>query len=86
MKSNKEIHITRRISLGWHAFGRISSFFNQNVIEVYNQCILPIISYEAEAWILIKIFTFKLRTAQREHGQTFLDINWKHKKKQQHRS
>ena len=82
MNSNKENEIKRRISLGWQAFGRASSIFKSKIPislknKVYNQCILPTITYGAETWNLTKKQMLKLRSAQRAHERIMLNVTWK---------
>ena len=80
MNSNKENEI-KRISLGWQAFGRASPIFKSkmpiSLKKVYDQCILPTITYGAETWNLTKRQMLKLRSAQRAHERIMLNITWK---------
>jgi len=83
--SDKEKEIKRRIALGWQAFGRASSIFKSNMPialkrRVYNQCIIPTMTYGAETWNLTQHLTFKLRTTQRAHERIMLGITWKDRK------
>ena len=80
MKPSKEEEIKRRITLGWQAFGRASSTFKNQKIplvlkrRVYNQCILPTVTYGAETWNLTKRLTRKLRSIQSAHERIMLNI------------
>ena len=52
-KPDKEKEIRRRITMGWKAFGRASSIFKSKIPislkkQVYDQSILPTITYGAE--------------------------------------
>ena len=64
--ASKEQEIKRRITLGWQAFGRASAIFKNKEIptclkrQVYNQCIIPTVTYGSETWNLTKIQTMKL--------------------------
>ena len=81
MTPDKNIEIQRRTTLGWQAFGRVNSILTSKLPislkhKVYNQCILPVMTYGSETWILTKKQTIKLRTTQTikmENG-TGLDI------------
>ena len=90
MRPSKEEEIKRRITLGWQAFGRASSTFKNNKIplilkrRVYNQCILPIVTYGAETWNLTKRQTRKLRTMQRAHERIMLGLTWRDHKTAQY--
>ena len=83
MQPSKEKEIVRRITLGWQAFGRASSIFKNDKIamilkrKVYDQCILPTVTYGAETWNLTKKLSLKLRTMQRAHERIMLGITWK---------
>ena len=81
--ASKEQEIKRRITLGWQAFGRASAIFNNKEIptclkrQVYNQCIIPKVTYGSETWNLTKIQTMKLRSMQRAHERIMLNITWR---------
>ena len=84
MTPGKEIEIQRRIALGWPAFGRANLVLTKKLPmslkrKVYNQCILPVMTYGSETWNLAKKQTMKLRTTQRSHEKKMLGITWKHK-------
>ncbi len=60
----------RRIGMGWSAFGKQNLVMNSNLPlslkrKVYNQCILPVLTYGSETWRLTKELERKLRSAQR---------------------
>ena len=81
--ASKEHEIKRRITLGWQAFGRASAIFKNKEIptclkrQVYNQCIIPTVTYGSETWNLTKIQTMKLRSMQRAHERIMLNITWR---------
>ena len=58
--TSKEQEIKRRKTFGWQAFGRASVIFKNKAIplvlerQVYDQCILPVVTYGAETWNLAK--------------------------------
>ena len=84
--ASKEQEIKRRITLGCQAFGRASAIFKNKDIpivlkrQVYDQCILPTVTYGPETWNLTKRQTLKLRTMQRAHERTMLNITWRDRK------
>ena len=56
-----EDEVSRRIRLSWAAFGILHNVFNphSNIPQhlktrVYNQCVLPVLTYGCETWILTK--------------------------------
>ena len=86
MDPSKEKEVKRRIALGWQAFGRASMLFKDRQVpiihkrKIYNQCILPAVTYGAETWNLTKQLTLKLRTMQRAHERIMLGITWRDRK------
>lgn len=84
--SSKEKEVKRRISFGWQAFGRASSIFKSKMPNslkrrVYNQCIIPTITYGAETWNLTKKLTLKIRSTQRAHERIMLGYKLKDRKR-----
>ena len=70
MKGDVRPEIFRRIKLGWQAFGRYDIAFKSNMPvnlkkQVYDQCILPVMTYGCETWSMNEYIKWKLRTAQR---------------------
>ena len=45
--------------------------------QVYNQCIIPTVTYGSETWNLTKIQTMKLSSMQRAHERIMLNITWR---------
>ncbi len=65
-----EKEIRRRIGMGWSAFGKLNLVMNRYLPlnlkrKVYNQCILPVLTYGSETRRLTKKLERKLRSAQR---------------------
>ena len=48
-------------------------------IKLYNQCIIPTVTYVSEIWNLTKRQSHKRRTIQRAHERVMLNITWKDK-------
>ncbi|MCH9657352.1 reverse transcriptase family protein [archaeon] len=74
--------IRKRIRLGWAAFGKLSYILKSNLpqclkTKVFNQCILPIMTYGAETWNLSKEMERKIRAAQHNMERSMLNITWK---------
>ena len=84
--SSKENEIKRRITLGWQAFGRANLVFKNKKLpiilkrKVYDQCILPTVTYGAETWNLTKKLSLKLRTMQRAQERIMLNLTWRDRK------
>ena len=80
--ASKEQEIKRRITLGWQAFRRASAIFKNKEIptclksQVYNQCIIPTVTYGSETKNLTKIQRMTLRSMQRAHERITLNITW----------
>ncbi len=81
-----EKEIRRRIGMGWSAFGKQNLVMNSSLPlslkrKVYNQCILPALTYGSEAWRLTKESERKLRSAQRGMERRMVSISWRDKKR-----
>ncbi len=60
-----EKEIRRRIGMGWSPFGKQNHVMNSYLPlslkgKVYNQCILPVLTYGSESWCLTKELERKL--------------------------
>ncbi|CAG9116776.1 unnamed protein product [Plutella xylostella] len=56
-RSNFDKEAARRIQLGWAAFGKLRHIFSSAIpqslkTKVFNQCVLPVMTYGAETWTL----------------------------------
>ncbi len=49
--------------------------------KVYNQCILPVLTYGSKTWHLTKEQEQKLRSAQRGMERKMLGITWRDRKR-----
>ena len=59
-RSNFEKEINRRIRLAWAAFGKLSRIFSSRIpqclkTKVFDQCVLPAMTYGDETWSLIPL-------------------------------
>ncbi|GFS06131.1 endonuclease-reverse transcriptase [Elysia marginata] len=74
-----------RIRAGWSYFGRNREIFlDKNMPlslkkQVYDQCILPTMTYGCQTWSLTKIIGNKLKVAQRSMERKILGIKIKYK-------
>ncbi len=80
-----EKEFRRGIGMGWSAFGKQNIVMNSNLPlslkrKVYNQCILPVLTYGSETWRLTKELERKLRSAQRGMNRRMLGITWRDRK------
>ncbi len=81
-----EKEIRRRIGMGWSAFGKQNLVMKSNLPlslkgNVYNQCILPVVTYGLETWRVTKKLERKLRSAQRAMERRMLGITWRERKR-----
>ena len=70
----------RRIQLGWAAFGKLRHIFSSNIpqclkTKVYNQCVLPVMTYAAETWTLTAGLVHRFKVAQRAMERAMLGIS-----------
>jgi ribonuclease HII len=82
---NQEQEIKRRIIAGWKAFGRNNDIMKSNMPiclkrKVFDQCILPAITYASETWTLTTKMENKLAAAQRNMERSMLGITMRDRK------
>jgi len=83
---NQKNEISRRIGLTWAAFGKLKFIFRSNMdirlkTKVYEQCVLPVMTYGSETLTLTKASTNKLRVSQRAMERAMLGISLRDKKR-----
>ena len=81
---NQTSEIKRRIGLGWAAFGKLSLIFKSKMNSslkrrVFDSCVLPVLTYGAEALALTKASENKLRVAQRAMERNMVGITLRDK-------
>ena len=86
MKGDLKPEILRRIKLGWQAYGRHSSILKSKMsVElkktIYDQCILPVITYGCETWTLNEFIVRKLIVSQRGMERSMLGYTKKDRKR-----
>ena len=82
---NQEQEIKRRITAGWKTFGRNSDIMKSSMPiclkrKVFDQCILPAITYASETWTLTAKMENKLAAAQRNMERSMLGITMRDRK------
>ncbi len=80
-----EKEIRRRIGMGWSAFAKQNLIMISNLPlslkrKVYNQGILPVLTYGPETWRLTKELERKL-SAQKRMQRRMLGITWRDRKR-----
>ncbi|HEG7136645.1 TPA: hypothetical protein SFG11_002777, partial [Staphylococcus aureus] len=78
--------VNRRVKLGWSAFGRNAHILKSKMPmalkrKVFNQCILPVLTYGSETWVLNSAITQRLQTTQRGMERCMLGITRRDRKR-----
>ena len=79
-RSNFEKEVNRRIQLGWAAFGKLREIFSSKIpqclkTKVFDQCVLPVMTYGTETWSLTMGLLRKLRITQRAMERAMLGVS-----------
>ncbi|XP_063547113.1 uncharacterized protein LOC134754708, partial [Cydia strobilella] len=79
-RSNFEKEVTRRIRLGWAAFGKLQSIFSSKLPQclkskVFDQCVLPMMTYGSETWALTMGLIRRLKVTQRAMERAMLGVS-----------
>ena len=86
MEDNTAEEVMIRINAGWSCFGRHKDSLCKKIPmilrrRVFNQCVLPTMTYGAETWSTTKYLEQKLMTAQRSMERKMLNISLRDKVK-----
>nr|XP_013189558.1 unnamed protein product [Amyelois transitella] len=78
-KENQCNEIDRRIRLGWAAYSKLEYVFNMNLTsrqkaQIFDQCILPVLTYGAETWVTTQEVIHKLGVAQRHMERKIVGV------------
>lgn len=78
-KENQEAEVRRRITAGWSAFGKLNQVWKTKIplelkAKVFNQCVLPAMTYGTETWVLTKAIMNKMKVAQRAMERKIVGI------------
>lgn len=82
-KENQTEEIKRRTKLAWAAYGKLSFILRNKDIpihlktKVFDSCVLPVITYGAQNWVMTKSNMNILRTTQRAMERSMLGISLK---------
>ena len=75
--------VCRRIQLAWVKFGKLGFIFRDVDLplslksQIFNQCIIPVLSYGAETWITTKRLEKKLRVTERAMERIMVGVTRK---------
>ncbi|CAG4978179.1 unnamed protein product [Parnassius apollo] len=83
-KSNFDREVNRRIQLGW-AFWKLRHIFLSGIpqslkTKVYNQCVLPVMTYGSETWSFTAGRMRTLKVTQRAMERAMLGVSLRDKK------
>lgn len=78
-RDNQTREIERRVGLTWAAFGKLKHVFKADIPmclkrRVFNQCVLPVLTYGSETLTLTKKSINKIRVAQRAMERSMMGI------------
>ncbi|XP_060517971.1 uncharacterized protein LOC132696860 [Cylas formicarius] len=78
-KNNLKAELPRRISLAWTAFGRLREVFcsglpNTLKAQIFDQYVLPTLTYGTETWAINKEIICKLQTTQRAMERRMIGV------------
>ena len=81
-----ETEIKRRISMGWRAFGKQNEIMKSKMPlslkrKVFNQIVLPVLTYGSETWSLTKALEHKLVRTQRAMERIMMGITLRDRKR-----
>ncbi|CAH2222158.1 jg26044 [Pararge aegeria aegeria] len=75
-----EKEVNRRIQIGWAAFGKLRNIFSSKIpqclkTKVFEQCVLPVMTYGIETWPLTMGLIRRLRVTQRAMERAMLGVS-----------
>lgn len=78
-RNNFQSEVNRRIQLGWAAFGKLRQVFSSPIpqslkTKVFDQCVLPVMTYGAKTWTLTVGLVHKLKVTQRAMERAMLGV------------
>ncbi|KAH1010977.1 hypothetical protein HUJ04_000425 [Dendroctonus ponderosae] len=79
-RDNQTHELNRRIGLTWAAYGRLKHVFTSKIPvclkrKVFGQCVLPVLTYGAQALTLTKQYRNKIKIAQRKMERAMLGVS-----------
>lgn len=79
-RDNQTCEMKRRIVLSWAAYGKLRNIFRSDIPvclkrKVFNQCILPVMTYGAETLTLTVASAKKLRITQRKMERSMIGVS-----------
>lgn len=81
-RDNQTCELKRRLTLSWAAFGRLKDVFKSDIPVnlkrmVFDQCVLPVMTYGSETLTLTTATAKKLRVTQRKMERSMLGVTLK---------
>ena len=80
MENSTKQEVSIRIKAGWSVFGKYREIFLDRRLpmslkrKVFNQCVLPAITYGCQTWSLTKALAKKLETSQLAMERRMLNV------------
>lgn len=84
-KENQTCEIFRRIKLMWAAYSKLDFAFKMKIsaeqkARIFDQCILPVLTYGAETWVFTRDIIDKLEVAQRAVERKLVGVTLRDRK------
>ena len=85
MDKDMQGEITRRIQCGWKVFNDNKFLLKSDIPitlkrKIFNQCILPAMTYACETWTMTKAMEQRLAVTQHKMERSMLGIKWEERK------
>lgn len=79
-RDNQTAELNRRIGLTWAAYGKLKEVFKSDIPmclkrKVFDQCVLPVLTYGAETLTLTRKVINKIQVAQRAMERSMLNLS-----------
>ena len=79
-RDNQTCEIKRRVTLSWAAYGKLADVFKSDMPQclkrkVFDQCVLPVMTYGAETLTLTTASANKLMVTQRKMERSMLGVS-----------
>ena len=87
LENDTAAEVKRRIQLAWAKFGKLTLIFRDKDLpislkkQIFNQCIIPVLSYGAETWTTTKKLEKKLRVTERAMERIMVGVTKRDKVK-----
>ena len=85
-RDGQATELKRRIGLGWAAYGKLKYIFKSDLPQylktrVFNECVLPVLTYGSETWSLTETAMSKLKRTQRSMERSMIGVTLRDRKR-----